>query len=76
MDVGPAGRTTPGLAARLLLRHMTSRARQRAQVPHTLESLRQALDRPCFPQALSSLPLRRVLAVRVPGATELRPARL
>ncbi|XAE42821.1 alpha/beta hydrolase [Nguyenibacter vanlangensis] len=65
-----------GLASRLVLGHLSGRASLRARRPRTLAELRRALDRPCFPQALSSLPLRRVMALRVPGATELRPARL
>ncbi|GBQ89768.1 lipase [Gluconacetobacter johannae DSM 13595] len=76
MALGPERRAGPGFMARLLLRHLASRATTRARVPHSLESIRRLLDRPCFPQRLSSLPLRRVLHLRVPGATELRPARL
>ncbi|NVN41615.1 alpha/beta hydrolase, partial [Ameyamaea chiangmaiensis] len=41
-----------------------------------LATLRRMTDRPCFPQALSSMQVRRVLHLRVPGAEGLRPARL
>ncbi|NHN85204.1 alpha/beta hydrolase fold domain-containing protein [Acetobacter musti] len=42
----------------------------------TLARLRKAANRPSFPMGLSALPVRRVINLRVPGATELRPARL
>ncbi|NHO32190.1 alpha/beta hydrolase [Acetobacter fallax] len=42
----------------------------------TLAQLRRIANRPSFPMKLSALPLRRVLSLRIPGATELRPARL
>ncbi|GBR11799.1 lipase [Acetobacter oeni LMG 21952] len=67
-------------------RRATRAARQRAKHPdhkpatrdhlETLAQLRKLANRPSFPMALSALPLRRVLSLRVPGATELRPARL
>ncbi|MBB2169470.1 alpha/beta hydrolase [Gluconacetobacter aggeris] len=78
MDQSVARREQPGVMARLLMRHLAGRGRggRQAGRPRTLDTLRRALDQPCFPQALSGLPLRRVLALRVPGAEELRPARL
>jgi len=44
--------------------------------PDVLARLRAATDRPCFPQGLSSLQVRRVVRLLVPGAEGLRPARL
>ena len=78
MKRSATGRELPGVMARLLMRHLGGRSlsRRPAGRPRTLDTLRRVLDQPCFPQALSSLPLRQVLALRVPGATELRPARL
>ncbi|MDE7547134.1 alpha/beta hydrolase [Acetobacter fabarum] len=43
---------------------------------HFLKVLRKAMDTPSFPQRLSSLPLRRVVSVQVPGATGVLAARL
>ncbi|WP_025826478.1 alpha/beta hydrolase [Acetobacter okinawensis] len=43
---------------------------------HFLHALRRAMDTPSFPQCLSALPLRRVIAVKIPGATGLLSARL
>lgn len=41
-----------------------------------LKALRQAMDTPSFPTRLSSVPLRKVYALSVPGAAGLMPARL
>jgi len=43
---------------------------------HFLHVLRRAMDTPSFPQRLSALPLRRVMSVKLPGATGLLSARL
>ncbi len=43
---------------------------------HFLQALRRGMDTPSFPTALSSLPLRRVVALSVPGAEGDLPARL
>lgn len=44
--------------------------------PHFLRALRKAMDTPSFPQRLSSLQLRRVVTLRVPGAEGPLSARL
>ena len=44
--------------------------------PALLSVIRRVTGRPSFPMPLSSLQVRRVLDLRVPGATELRPARM
>lgn len=43
---------------------------------HFLRALRKAMDTPSFPQRLSSLPLRRVVSLQVPGAVGPLSARL
>nr|WP_230975857.1 alpha/beta hydrolase [Acetobacter garciniae] len=43
---------------------------------HFLRHLRKAMDTPSFPCALSSLPLRRVISLFVPGPAGPMPARL
>ncbi|KON63754.1 carboxylesterase NlhH [Komagataeibacter europaeus] len=72
----PATVSRPGLLTRLLLGGMKLRAARRAHEPHTLEDMRARLDRPCFPMALSSLQVRRVIACRVPGSRGMLSARL
>ncbi|MCE0742513.1 alpha/beta hydrolase [Acetobacter sicerae] len=60
----------------------TLKAPQSAPViPHTVSAaslayIRRLTNRPSFPMRLSALPLKQVIDLRVPGATELRPARL
>ncbi len=71
----PRGRL-PGLLTRLFLMGAKASAARHNHVPHSLEDIRRRFDRPCFPQRLSRLQVRRVIDIRVPGATELRPARL
>ncbi|PYD77096.1 alpha/beta hydrolase [Novacetimonas pomaceti] len=71
-----AGGRPPGLFTRLFLLGIRLRSSSKKHVPHTLEDIRRRFDRPCFPKWLSSLQVRRVIDMRVPGATELRPARL
>ncbi|AQU86700.1 lipase [Komagataeibacter nataicola] len=67
----------PGLLTRALLGGMHWwHARRRNVEPHTLEDMRRKLDRPCFPMALSSLQVRRVVSCRVPGRDGLLAARL
>lgn len=73
----------PDVSSRLFLRWIARTTSSRKSAPGTLHSaeealakLRRSANRPSFPKALSSLQVRRVLDVRVPGATELRPARL
>jgi len=89
MDASFVPQSRPDTISRLLLRLIGMQGRRRRRriaapdagppsdlAAAALARLRAATDRPCFPQALSSLQVRRVVALRVPGATELRPARL
>ncbi|NHN89363.1 alpha/beta hydrolase [Acetobacter conturbans] len=80
----------PDLPSRLLLGWLNREARKRrVRLEHTrpedqpfttsaaaLTYIRRITGRPSFPMRLSALQVRRVLDLRVPGATELRPARL
>ncbi len=71
-----ASPSRPGLLTRVLLGGMKWLSSRRPQAPHTLEDLRRKLDRPCFPMALSSLQVRRVMDCHAPGRDRLLPARL
>lgn len=64
------------LQARRLARQPVALEPPEAVRAENLARLRKLAGRPSFPMALSSLPLKRVLDIRVPGARELRPARL
>lgn len=64
------------------VRHVTIRPPPEGPVPeekvaaHFLRVLRKNMDTPSFPPFLSSLPLRRVLTVEVPGPAGMMKARL